>query len=271
MLEYSSVLRAIVGLPVYPTPLVDQGNMPLKNLTSKRMSAFLFTKTPKLALDWFLRISKQNENINYVTQVIYPQQSSRTYPWKIWVTGSLRWPSPENERRKNHLRGTIFKRRKSSTKWFFIGDDDVYMLVFKWSYSKATTFWNPTPITKLKKKNAKRFGYPFSKRLKSSDFCHLRLRQRNFVQTAGAKVQAQPAKRVIAQRCFAREQGIDRGHLEHQGLGFKNLKVHRFALGSLYFQSSDYKSVVSLKVYTYSFWSEIASCKEIPWKKSWAV
>ena len=88
-----SVLRAIVGLPVYPAPLVDQGNMPLKNLTSKNMSAFLFTKTPKLALDWFLRISKQNENINYVTQVIYPQQSSRTYPWKIWVTGFF-WGGP---------------------------------------------------------------------------------------------------------------------------------------------------------------------------------
>lgn len=90
-----------------------------------------------------------------------------------------------------------------------------------------------TEEKKTGEKKAKRFWYPFSKRLPSSDFCHLRLRQRNFVQTAGAKVQAQPAKRVIAQRCFAREQDIDRGHLEQHGLGFKKLKVHRFALISL--------------------------------------
>lgn len=188
------------------------------------------------------QISKHNENINSgdISPTVQPHLSLEDTS-----LGPGGGPPHENERmspKRNH-----FQKEKIFHSLIFIGDDDVYMLVFNWSYSKATTFGTPPRSPNWRKKTGekkcKKIWVPlFKKRLPSSDFCHLRLRQRNFVQTAGAKVQAQPAKRVIAQRCFAREQGIDRGHLEHQGLGFKNLKVHRFALGSLYFQSSDFIS-----------------------------
>ena len=97
------------------------------------------------------QISKHNENINSgdISPTVQPHLSLEDTS-----LGPGGGPPHENERmspKRNH-----FQKEKIFHSLIFIGDDDVYMLVFNWSYSKATTFGTPPRSPNWRKKTGEK-------------------------------------------------------------------------------------------------------------------